>query len=69
MFIKHSGYLLRSSKPNPDLKSKKKNQDSYLEQTVHYKSLSPSASFNRLLETVTHQSRIVGLPHWSTRSA
>ena len=40
-----------------------------MEQTVHYKSLSPSASFNRLLETVTHQSRTVGLPHWSTRSA
>ena len=40
-----------------------------MEQTLHCKSLSPSGSFNRSLETVTHQSRTVGLPHWSTRSA
>ena len=59
---------MRSSNPHPVLKSKKKNQDSKLEQTIHHKSLSPSASFNRLLETVTHQSRTVGLPYWSTRS-
>ena len=69
MFKRCSGYMLRSSKPRPDLEGQKKNQDSYVEQTIHYKSLSPSASFNRLLETVTHQSRTVGLPHWSTRSA